>query len=200
MKFWKDPYNLALAIHAIFCLLLLALALTACRPKQAEEPEITRVTVEDFVRPTPCEVVADPEPREDEPLALPVHPYHEVLAKTVYGEARGCSVTEQAAVVWCILNRVDAGYGTIIDVATAPNQFVGYVESNPVEPDILLLVQDVVVRWELEDTNSGEVGRVLPEDYLWFHGDGVENHFRNSYSGGDIWDWSLPSPYEEEKV
>lgn len=31
----------------------------------------------------------------------------EYLAKTLYGEARGCSTVEQATVVWCVLNRVD---------------------------------------------------------------------------------------------
>ena len=32
----------------------------------------------------------------------------DLIAKTVWGEARGCSVTQQAAVAWCILNRVDS--------------------------------------------------------------------------------------------
>ena len=121
-----------------------------------------------------------------------------ILAKTVWGEARGCSVTEQAAVVWCVLNRVDAGYGSIIATVLEPKQFVGYHYKNPLDEDILRLVKDVLVRWELEDTNSGEVGRVLPEDYLWFSGDGKRNYFRNAYEGGTTWDWSLPSPYGEE--
>ena len=42
-----------------------------------------------------------------------------------------------------------------------------------------------------------EVGRVLPADYLWFSGDSKRNHFRNAYKGGTVWDWSLPSPYED---
>lgn len=44
------------------------------------------------------------------------------IAKTLYGEARGCSTTEQAAVVWCILNRADNWDMDIIDVIAAPGQ------------------------------------------------------------------------------
>ena len=32
----------------------------------------------------------------------------EVIAKVIWGEARGCDATQQAAVAWCILNRVDS--------------------------------------------------------------------------------------------
>ncbi len=32
-----------------------------------------------------------------------------MIAKTIWGEARGTSMTEKAAVAWCILNRVDSG-------------------------------------------------------------------------------------------
>lgn len=42
------------------------------------------------------------------------------------------------------------------------------------------------------------MGRTLPEDYLFFEGDGLENHFRKEYEKtGDTWDWSLPDPYGE---
>lgn len=114
-----------------------------------------------------------------------------VLAKMVYGEGRNQPPMQMAAIVWCALNRVDAGYGDIISVVTAPGQFVGYSASNPVEEHILEIVNDVLTRWE----NGGE-GRTLPSDYLWFTGTGTENVFRNAYSGGDAWDWSLPDPYE----
>lgn len=121
----------------------------------------------------------------------------EVLAKLVYGEAGVCSTTEQAAVVWCVLNRVDAGEGDIITVATAPNQFCGYRSSNPVFPEIEALVRDVLIRWRAEDSCIGSVGRVLPPEYMWFSGDGTHNYFRSAYKGGTQWDWSWPSPYEE---
>lgn len=120
----------------------------------------------------------------------------ETVAKLVWGEARGCTETEQAAVIWCVLNRVDAGYGSIAQVITAPYQFTGYRAGNPVTEELYALAVDVLTRWRLEKLGGGNVGRVLPSDYLWFTGDGRHNHFRNAYRGGTYWDWSLPSPYE----
>lgn len=130
-----------------------------------------------------------------------------VLAKTVWGEARGVPAQtlsggtastecQWAAVVWTILNRFDAGYAdTIADVAAAPKQFHGYKESYPVEEDILELVIDVLDRWNAEKNGESDVGRVLPADYLWFGGDGTYNYFRNEYRGGNRWDWELGDPY-----
>lgn len=118
------------------------------------------------------------------------------LAKMVYGEARGLSMTEQAACVWCVLNRVDAGYGTLQTVVTAPYQFVGYQADNPVTDEILALCEDVLYRYAIESHCAGSVGRVLPKEYLYFTGDGEHNHFRTEYTGGCTWDWSLESPYE----
>jgi hypothetical protein len=122
----------------------------------------------------------------------------EIIAKAVYGEAGVCSATERAAVVWCICNRVDAGYGNLAEVTTASGQFYGYDEDNPVEPEIEALVRDVLLRWQTEDGCIGSTGRVLPKEYLWFTGDGVHNYYRNEYLGGTQWDWSLPSPYGED--
>ena len=125
----------------------------------------------------------------------------EVLAKTVYGEARGCSTTEQAAVVWCVLNRVDDECAfwpdDIIGVATQPEQFHGYYAGHPVTQEHYALALDVIDRWQREKNGEADVGRVLPPEYLYFHGDGEHNHFRTEYTGGQTWDWSLDSPYEE---
>lgn len=126
------------------------------------------------------------------------------LAKTVWGEARGCSPMEQAAVVWCVLNRVDSELAyvpdDIISVITQVDghgyyHFRGYNPDFPVTYEIYDLVVDVLARWELEKTGVEDVGRVLPKEYLYFHGDGEHNHFRDEYSGGNRWDWSLPNPY-----
>lgn len=124
------------------------------------------------------------------------------LARTVWGEARGCTTTEQAAVVWCVLNRVDSPDfpDDILEVLEQPNQFTGYDPENPVWPEILALVEDVLDRWELEKTAVGDVGRVLPKEYVFFEGDGQHNYFRTEYRGGTTWDWSLDSPYEERSV
>lgn len=120
----------------------------------------------------------------------------EYIARTLYGEARGCSATEQAAVVWCILNRADNWDMDIIDVITAPGQFAGYRASNPVWSELYDLAQDVLARWRRESSGDADVGRVLPREYMWFSGDGVTNIFRDAYRGGDVWDWSLESPYD----
>ena len=123
------------------------------------------------------------------------------IARTVWGEARGCSETEQAAVIWCILNRVDSSIrympDNIIDVVTQKHQFLGYVKTFPVTEKIRELVIDVLTRWEMEKAGVENVGRVLPPECMWFHGDGWHNHFRDSYRGGNRWDWSLDSPYED---
>lgn len=120
----------------------------------------------------------------------------ELIAKTVYGEARGCSIAEQSAVIWCILNRVDAGYGTIEEVITAPYQFTGYKEEHPVQGDFVELAIDVLLRWQIEKYCIGEVGRTLPDNYLYFHGDGKQNHFRDKYDGDyNVWGWQALNPY-----
>ena len=123
------------------------------------------------------------------------------IARTVWGEARGCSETEQAAVIWCILNRVDSSIrympDNIIDVVTQKHQFLGYVKTFPVTKKIRELVIDVLTRWEMEKAGVENVGRILPPEYMWFHGDGRHNHFRDSYRGGNRWNWSLDSPYED---
>ena len=125
------------------------------------------------------------------------------LSKTVWGEARGCSKTEQAAVVWCVLNRVDSALpympDAIVDVITQEGQFVGYRESNPVTEDIKSLVIDVLTRWENEKSGENDVGRVLPSNYLYFTGDGKTNTFRTEYIRGEMWNWTLHSPYQEDK-
>lgn len=122
------------------------------------------------------------------------------LSQTVWGEARGCSTTEQAAVIWCILNRVDSPDfpNDPLMVVQQPNQFAGYDPSYPIEQEFVDLVNDVMGRWELEKTAVGSVGRVLPKEYTYFHGDGVRNWFRDAYKGGNTWNWSLDSPYEED--
>lgn len=120
------------------------------------------------------------------------------LAKTMWGEARGCSTTEQAAVAWCILNRVDAnGFpDDIIKVITQKYQFHGYRDSFPVTDELYELAIDILGRWELEKAGYDNVGRILPKNYYYFHGDGKHNYFRTEYRGKEYWDWSLESPYE----
>ena len=125
-----------------------------------------------------------------------------MLAQLVWGEARGiASDAEKAAVVWCVLNRVDSDRfpDTIEAAVTQPGQFAGYHPGHPVEAELLALCEDVLRRYEAEKMGVEEVGRTLPEDYLYFTGNGQENEFRRGYEDKAVWDWSLPSPYEEEE-
>lgn len=121
------------------------------------------------------------------------------IAKTVYGEARGNTKTEQAAVVWTILNRVDSDLrympDDIISVVTQDYQYIGYNPNHPVTDDIVELVEDVLIRWTMEKNGAVNVGRVLPKDYLWFYGDGKHNYFTNEWRSGNNWGWDLTSPY-----
>lgn len=158
-------------------------------------------TAEDAPEP---DSVAAPSPAPHEQEAIdPLEADKLALARMAWGEARGCSTTEQAAVVWCALNRFDSGdpyYAdcmTVYDIVTQPGQFCGYDPENPVDPDILALVEDVLARWMAEKVCVGDVGRVLPVEYLYFTGNGRVNTFRDQYQGGNTWDWSLDSPYGE---
>ena len=185
------------------CLTLVLLAVAAAfawsgRPQESETPETAApVTVSVL----PAEPIT-PE-LEDREAIDPMEASKVTLARMVWGEARGCSATEQAAVVWCVLNRFDSGdpfYAdciTLYDIVTQPCQFYGYDPGNPVDPDILALVEDVLARWMAEKECLGSVGRVLPREYLFFSGDGKHNYFRTEWDGGQVWDWSLESPYEE---
>lgn len=104
----------------------------------------------------------------------------ECLAKMMWGECRGVSSTaEKAAVAWCALNRVDSSVypDTIKGVVKQPYQFHGYSESNPVDPELLSIAEDVIARWQAEKSCIGSVGRVLPKEYTYFYGDGLKNHF-----------------------
>lgn len=120
----------------------------------------------------------------------------DAIACVIYNEARGVkSDTEMACVAWTILNRVDAGYGSIIDVVSAKNQFA-YSSVEHIPDEIYTIAADVIVRWSCEKSGEESVGRVLPKDYLWFFGDGTHNYFRNEYRSKSYWDYSLESPYK----
>lgn len=121
------------------------------------------------------------------------------MAKVMYREARGVgSITQIACVGWVACNRVDAGaFGdTITEVLTAPNQFA-WIPDTPVEEWLVEIAEDVLQKWSIEKSTGEHCGRVLPAEYLYFHGDGEVNWFRIEYEhNGQYWDYSLPSPYE----
>ena len=104
------------------------------------------------------------------------------VAKMLYGESRGCSVSNQQKAVWCVLNRVDADDfpDTIIGVLSQPNQFHGYSTAFPVRAELTSGAEDVLPRWSL-DKQGVSVNRELPKSYLYFTGTGRENIFREAY-------------------
>ena len=134
----------------------------------------------------------------------------EALAKTVTQEIGGLTSSqaysttymEEAAVVWCVLNRADAKYDNatpeqVTKILKAPKQFA-YYSDKEIHPGMEELVIDVLIRWQLEKSGLLEdCGRVLPSEYLYFHGDGVHNHFRIEYDEYVYWDWSLTDPYKK---
>ena len=96
------------------------------------------------------------------------------------------------------MNRYDAGqFGdTLAAVLSAPYQFA-YSPETEVTTEMLDLASDVVSRWWAEKQGESDVGRTLPADYYFFHGDGRENYFRKDYlDSGVYWDWSLADPYQ----
>lgn len=159
--------------------------------------------LEGFQIVSPCYIPEEHDDIHPDPLFTADVTDEEIIlaAKTLWGEAHGVeSRMEQAAVVWTMLNRVDAFGDSLGKIVTASNQFA-YDEDNPTiddfDRDLTELVRDVVGRWESEK-NGVDSGRVLPKQYLWFGGDGEQNYFRSEYdSFTDIWDWSLPNPYTE---
>lgn len=122
------------------------------------------------------------------------------IAKTVWGEARGCNKIQQSAVVWCILNRLDDGYwgNTIKSVITYPYQFHGYSEYYPVTDEIRELVEDVLFRWNMEKAGVTNIGRTLPEKFLYFHADasGLCNIFTTYAGSGERWNFDCWNPYK----
>lgn len=194
----KRRARIATAAHCVLTAALAIMLLQSCggtEEKQTLAAEQQSAAV--YLNTVPPSSLPEQTP---EPVANTMGTEAEYIAKTLYGEARGCSTTEQAAVVWCVLNRVDDGSGLwpddIIGVVTQEYQFAGYSPEHPVLPELYDLALDVLERWQREKAGEDDVGRVLPEDYCYFHGDGKHNYFRQEYEGGPAWDWGLETPYE----
>lgn len=186
-----------LALATLAAALLLTGNLGRTEPGPAESTPPAAEAALPVEMPTVQPVTLEFEERE---AADPMEASKVALAKMVWGEARGCSRTEQAATIWCVLNRYDSGdrfwADTVEGITAQPCQFYGYDPANPVDPDIMALVEDVLARWQAEKDCVGSVGRVLPKEYLYFTGDGTHNYFTTEWKGGQTWDWSLESPYE----
>lgn len=189
-----------------------AISLSAVKEPVATSAPVATVTVEAAPEPEPTpspetkinysdsiQVLVTPELKQKIEYLVSTYDNEIIMAtKVMVAEAGGVyPLSHRAAVVWCILNRVDATGSSISSIITAPHQFAWF-PSKSYSQEQYDLVKDIFTRWLLEKEGFENVGRVLPKEYKWFHGDGSQNHFRNAYSGSyTIWNWSLPSPYDE---
>ena len=104
------------------------------------------------------------------------------VAKMLWGEARGCTRDNQIKCAWVACNRVDDERfpDTIQGVLAQPSQFHGYDPTYPVTDELYSVAFDVLTRWSYEKQGV-PVRRELPSTYLWFTGDGEQNHFREDW-------------------
>lgn len=111
----------------------------------------------------------------------------ELAGRAIWGEAGGIQdEAQRATVVWCACNRADAWDMDIGDVLTV-DQFHGLAIKGEVPEQHVELARDVLARWTLEAEGWQDIGRVLPERFLYFEGNGVVNLFSTEYGGGEYW-------------
>ena len=125
------------------------------------------------------------------------------LARLLMGEAGGIpSKVEIACVAWTVCNQKDAGFAKTLDGVMVPNHFNGLRTTKTPTDTCKFLARDVLERWSKEHAGYANVGRVLPQGWCYFMGDGKHNYFCKDYHKGSIayckahaWNYSLPSPY-----
>ena len=160
--------RVALTVALLTVAALLAALMPWSGSGAADKPKDTTAgTLEEVHQPTAALLPSSGTVAEYVPNAAEV----EALAKLIYGEAGIVpSTTEQAAVVWCVLNRVDDPRfpDTVLEVIEAPYQFSGYDPEYPVKEEFALLAADVLTRYRAERDGEENVGRVLPAEYCFF--------------------------------
>ena len=168
---------ITLLCFALIGLLLIADRYFTVEPEPIPEPE------RDWGGLKVQQMVAVPEPSAEPEYEMYFTDADVIaVAKMLWGEARGCALDNQQKAVWCVLNRVDDPRfpDTILGVLSQPSQFHGYSPDFPVWDELYAVALDVLTRWSLEKQGV-TVERELPTTYLWFTGDGVQNHFREAY-------------------
>ena len=148
--------------------------------KENKEAPKETMKIEETLEPSP-----EPTPEvSKEPEYVMYFDEEDVIAcaRMLWGEARGCDLENQMGCVWIVCNRVDDPRfpDTIKAVIQQPGQFHGYSTNFPATDELIDIARDVLTRWSLEKQGV-EVDRELSSDYLFFHGDGVKNHFRKEY-------------------
>lgn len=151
--------RVALTVALLTVAALLAALMPWSGSGAADKPKDTTAgTLEEVHQPTAVLLPSSGTVAEYVPNAAEV----EALAKLIYGEAGIVpSTTEQAAVVWCVLNRVDDPRfpDTVLEVIEAPYQFSGYNPEYPVKEEFALLAADVLTRYRAERDGEENVGR-----------------------------------------
>lgn len=101
----------------------------------------------------------------------------EYIAKVIYGTAPNHSSSDQRAVVWCILNRVEhyAHPNTVAEVCEQPKQWMGYSSENPV----LTELYDLALA-ELKIWHSGG-HRPMSNEYIYLSWSSKEILLRDTF-------------------
>ena len=170
------------ALIAALCFALIGLLLLADRCF-TENPEPVEPPERDWGGLRVQQMVAAPEPSAEPEYEMYFTEDDVVaVAKMLWGEARGCDLENQIGCVWIVCNRVDDPRfpDTIQGVLSQPSQFYGYSPNFPVTDELYAVALDVLTRWSMEKQGV-TVERELPNTYLWFTGDGVQNWFREDY-------------------
>lgn len=155
--------------------------LSALESELEAERQVDHVEIEYVYTPLPVDYDTAPEQPEEDDIVL--------LAKMLYMEAGVSNTFSQiAACADCALFRVEAGYGTLRQVITAPGQFVGYSANYPVDARMYNIAKDTMLRhelaaWERDTFGFTLVSTTIPGDFMWFTGDGCKNTFTNNNGG-----------------
>lgn len=123
----------------------------------------------------------------------------QLLSELIWNEGRGTSRTNQAEIVWVVLNRVnDPRFpNTIESVLTQKvngvEQFSGFLSKGIAHTDFEWLAWDILRRY-----HNGEEG-LVPSRFLYWYGSKSQNRNipRTSWDGGETWPSSPNSPYQK---
>lgn len=101
----------------------------------------------------------------------------EYIAKVLYGMARTHSSSDQKAVVWCILNRVEhySHPNTIKAVCEQPKQWIGYSDENPVLEELYDIALTELKTWH----NDGH--RPMGSEYVYLSWSSKEILLRDTF-------------------
>lgn len=196
----REALRLGVAI-AIICLVLVIIAFIFCITGLADSTQIV-LPEPDYTQPSEIIMQRGAAPQINRTGLTTYETFEEALeraksnipdelaewaGRAIWGEAGGIQdEAQRAAVVWCACNRADVWDMDIGDVLTV-DQFHGLAIRGEVPEQHVELARNVLARWTLEAEGWVDVGRVLPERFLFFEGNGHINLFSTQYGGGEYW-------------